>query len=76
MEQQILSGETPDPIHVPPGCRFHPRCPLVASGEAERLGILGRCTGVEVDLRERGPGHWAACHALDVKLRSANSLAL
>ena len=54
MEQQILTGETPDPIHVPPGCRFHPRCPVVASGEAERLGILGRCTGVEVDLRERG----------------------
>jgi len=68
MEQQILTGETPDPIHVPLGCRFHPRCPVVASGEAERLGILGRCTGVEVDLRERGPGHWAACHALDVNV--------
>jgi peptide/nickel transport system ATP-binding protein len=25
---QILSGETPNPIHVPAGCRFHPRCPL------------------------------------------------
>ncbi len=68
MEQQILTGETPDPIHVPQGCRFHPRCPVVASGEAERLGILGRCTGVEVDLRERGPGHSAACHALDVNV--------
>jgi peptide/nickel transport system ATP-binding protein len=66
VEQQILTGETPDPIHVPLGCRFHPRCPVVASGDAERLGILGRCTGVEVDLRERGPGQWAACHALDV----------
>lgn len=25
---QILKGETPNPIHVPPGCRFHPRCPV------------------------------------------------
>ena len=24
---QILTGETPNPIHVPSGCRFHPRCP-------------------------------------------------
>ncbi len=23
-------GETyPDPANIPPGCRFHPRCPLV-----------------------------------------------
>jgi len=25
----ILSGETPNPINLPPGCRFHPRCPMV-----------------------------------------------
>jgi peptide/nickel transport system ATP-binding protein len=25
---QILSGETPNPIDIPPGCRFRPRCPL------------------------------------------------
>jgi oligopeptide/dipeptide ABC transporter ATP-binding protein len=25
---QILKGEPPDPTAVPPGCRFHPRCPL------------------------------------------------
>ena len=24
----ILQGETPNPINVPPGCRFHPRCPV------------------------------------------------
>jgi len=24
----VLRGETPNPIHVPPGCRFHPRCPV------------------------------------------------
>jgi oligopeptide/dipeptide ABC transporter ATP-binding protein len=25
---QILRGETPNPIAVPAGCRFHPRCPI------------------------------------------------
>jgi len=24
----ILQGETPNPIHIPSGCRFHPRCPV------------------------------------------------
>jgi peptide/nickel transport system ATP-binding protein len=64
VEQQILTGETPDPSRIPSGCRFHPRCPVVASGEAERLGILGRCTGVDVELVQRGATHWSACHAL------------
>jgi oligopeptide/dipeptide ABC transporter ATP-binding protein len=27
-EPQILKGETPNPVHVPEGCRFHPRCPI------------------------------------------------
>lgn len=26
-ERQILRDETPDPINIPTGCRFHPRCP-------------------------------------------------
>jgi peptide/nickel transport system ATP-binding protein len=25
---QILAGETPNPVEVPSGCRFHPRCPV------------------------------------------------
>ena len=64
MEQQILQGEAPDPTRIPAGCRFHPRCPLVASGEAERLGILARCQGEDVALHEVAPAHMAACHAL------------
>jgi peptide/nickel transport system ATP-binding protein len=24
----ILQGETPNPINIPTGCRFHPRCPV------------------------------------------------
>ncbi|NJN79458.1 MAG: ABC transporter ATP-binding protein [Anaerolineales bacterium] len=27
-ERIILSGETPNPINIPSGCRFHPRCPV------------------------------------------------
>jgi oligopeptide/dipeptide ABC transporter ATP-binding protein len=28
-ERIILKGETPNPIDLPQGCRFHPRCPMV-----------------------------------------------
>ncbi len=75
MEQQILVGETPDPRRIPSGCRFHPRCPIVASGEAARLGIEDRCRGVDVALErpERIDdgrdtvsvvAHRVACHAV------------
>jgi oligopeptide/dipeptide ABC transporter ATP-binding protein len=32
---QILSGETPNPIAIPAGCRFRPRCPIAESQCAE-----------------------------------------
>jgi peptide/nickel transport system ATP-binding protein len=67
MEQQILTGETPDPSRVPAGCRFHPRCPVVASGEAERLGILDRCRGVDLELEPEQGEHRVACHAVGVR---------
>jgi peptide/nickel transport system ATP-binding protein len=57
VEPQILSGEAPDPARIPPGCRFHPRCPLVASGEAARLGVEERC-------RTEDPRMIPACHAV------------
>ena len=48
----ILSGDVPSPINPPPGCPFHPRCPVAEA----------RCK-VEVPvLREISPGHSAACH--------------
>ena len=51
---QILTGETPNPVNVPPGCRFHPRCPVAED----------RCKTIDPELREiagAGPGHRAAC---------------
>ena len=65
LEQQILTGETPDPSAIPSGCRFHPRCPVVQSGEAERLGILDRCRTSDLGLADtRLSAHRAACHAI------------
>jgi len=31
-ERQIIQGETPNPANIPPGCRFHPRCPRAGAG--------------------------------------------
>lgn len=68
--RQILVGEAPDPTAIPPGCRFHPRCPIVASGEADRRGFGDRCRGTDpkegdVAMVSVGVGHQAACHAID-----------
>jgi peptide/nickel transport system ATP-binding protein len=46
-----IGGTVPNPLEFPPGCKFHPRCPLA----------MPRCAGEEPDLREVRTGHWAAC---------------
>ena len=51
---QILTGETPNPIHIPPGCRFHPRCPIVAEHLSRTDPQLRPAPGTP-------PGHDAAC---------------
>jgi peptide/nickel transport system ATP-binding protein len=50
-KRTILAGETPDAAHVPAGCRFHPRCPLV----------FDRCRVEEPPLFDVGRGQSAAC---------------
>lgn len=60
--RNLLRGEPPDPTRIPQGCRFHPRCPLVAEGEAARMGLEERCHSADPELLELVPGHAAACH--------------
>jgi peptide/nickel transport system ATP-binding protein len=52
---QILTGETPNPVSVPPGCRFHPRCPIAQES----------CRSTDPELRRTpagtSPDHRAAC---------------
>jgi len=50
-KRTILVGETPDAAHVPPGCRFHPRCPYA----------FNRCRVDEPPLFDVGGGQQAAC---------------
>jgi peptide/nickel transport system ATP-binding protein/oligopeptide transport system ATP-binding protein len=48
----ILSGEVPNPLAPPDGCRFHPRCPLA----------IARCRSEVPETVALGDGHAAACH--------------
>jgi oligopeptide transport system ATP-binding protein len=50
-ERVVLGGEVPSPLSPPPGCVFHPRCPIA----------VDRCRGEVPDLREIRPAHRAAC---------------
>jgi peptide/nickel transport system ATP-binding protein len=61
VERPILTGEPPDPTRIPPGCRFHPRCPVVESGRAAELGIEAKCRGEDLPLHDAAPDHESAC---------------
>ncbi|NJD60367.1 MAG: oligopeptide ABC transporter ATP-binding protein [Anaerolineales bacterium] len=50
-ERVILSGEVPNPINVPPGCRFHPRCPVAHND----------CREVDPDYVKVTSEHQVAC---------------
>jgi oligopeptide/dipeptide ABC transporter ATP-binding protein len=62
IDRPILAGEPPDPTRIPAGCRFHPRCPEVASGAAATAGVEDACRGQDLGLVELRTGHFAACH--------------
>jgi peptide/nickel transport system ATP-binding protein len=47
-----IKGEVADPKNVPPGCRFHPRCPLATD----------ICMKEEPRMVEIEKDHFVACH--------------
>ena len=49
---KVLPGEPPSPVRPPPGCRFHPRCPI-----AEAI-----CSREEPALLPIGEARKVACH--------------
>jgi len=48
---RAIPGRVPDAEHIPPGCAFHPRCPLAEEA----------CRQEVPPLAEHAPGHTAAC---------------
>jgi oligopeptide/dipeptide ABC transporter ATP-binding protein len=50
-KRQILQGDPPNPIHLPQGCRFAPRCPAV----------MEQCKDVDPQLKEVREHHKVAC---------------
>jgi dipeptide transport system ATP-binding protein len=55
-ERIVLSGELPSPFDPPPGCVFHPRCPIA----------FDRCRS-EKPAVKGDAGHLTACHAAEPK---------
>ena len=50
-ERIILPGDVPSPLNPPPGCRFHPRCPVA----------MEHCQLEEPPFIEVSQDHWVAC---------------
>ena len=48
----ILKGDVPSPVHPPPGCRFHPRCPY----------RFEPCGSSEPEFKRVSGQHFVACH--------------
>jgi oligopeptide/dipeptide ABC transporter ATP-binding protein len=56
-QRVILKGEVPNPIDIPSGCRFHPRCPVA----------IAECKEIDPDNVQVSPDHSAACLLIKMK---------
>jgi peptide/nickel transport system ATP-binding protein len=54
-QEAPITGDPPNPINPPPGCRFHTRCKFVADV----------CKVKEPALYDVGGAHLTACHMAD-----------
>ncbi|QEK12946.1 ABC transporter ATP-binding protein [Crassaminicella thermophila] len=50
-ELKVIKGLTPDPMNLPSGCTFHPRCPNASE----------KCFVHKPKMHEVTPGHFVAC---------------
>ncbi|WP_132215177.1 ABC transporter ATP-binding protein [Kribbella steppae] len=58
----VLSGEPPDPTRIPTGCRFHPRCQLVAAGQG-----TDACFSGPLSILPAQADSQVACHLAPVR---------
>jgi len=47
----VIEGVVPNPLHLPEGCRFHPRCPYA----------IDKCKQSQPALEQVAPGRYVAC---------------
>ncbi len=47
----VIEGVVPNPLHLPEGCRFNPRCPYA----------IDKCREAQPPLEQVSPGRWVAC---------------
>ncbi|RCV55358.1 oligopeptide/dipeptide ABC transporter ATP-binding protein [Marinitenerispora sediminis] len=66
----VLTGEPPDPARIPGGCRFHARCQVLSSGEAERAGVADRCRTEDPGVLTSATTAQVACHYAAAAARS------
>lgn len=60
-EKVLSTGEIPNPVNIPAGCGFHPRCHK----------RMDKCSQIDPEMIEMGDGHAVRCH-LFANLKSAS----
>lgn len=59
----VIPGLMPDPMDLPTGCTFHPRCSFA----------IPECAVRNPDIAETGPGHFTACPVRAREMKEAES---